>query len=501
MKKKRSNFLLLLPFFAFLLLGLPKAKADLNHSLFLKSDGSLWAMGANTTGQLGDGTTTNRNSPVQVAASGVIQTARGINYSLFLKSDGSLHAMGANFQHQLATAIGAGSIANSPVQLLASGVTQVAAGAAYTLFLKSDGSLHAMGANWYGQLGDGTTTTRSSPVQVVSSSVTQIAAGGNRSLFLKSDGSLWAMGGNGYGQLGDGTTTNRTSPVKIVDSDVTQIAAGFEHTLFLKSDGSLHAMGNNNSGQLGDGTTTDRTSPVQVVASGVALIAVGRSRNHSLFLKSDGSLHAMGGNDYGQLGDGTTIQRTSPVQIVSSGVTQVATGGYCSLFLKSDGSLWGMGSNGSGQLGDGTTTDRHTPVKIVDSGVVRLPDVPGNLSFGPGGNSSSGGGNSSSGGDGSSSGGGLYPVPYAGKVAVNGENFSGTAKFTFSIVEANGTTHWMNGADADKIIEVPVTGGRYLVLLGGQGMNPLPTSPRTSASPPPPTPSPPRSPDGSCPAP
>jgi formylglycine-generating enzyme required for sulfatase activity len=68
-----------------------------------------------------------------------------------------------------------------------------------------------------------------------------------------------------------------------------------------------------------------------------------------------------------------------------------------------------------------------------------------------------------------------YPVPYAGKVAVNGENFSGKAKFTFSIVEANGTTHWINGADADEIIEVPVTGGRYLVLLGGQGMNPLPT--------------------------
>ena len=158
-----------------------------------------------------------------------------------------------------------------------------------------------------------------------------------------------------------------------------------------------------------------------------------------------------------------------------SGVTQIAAGDAHSLFLKSDGSLYAMGWNNYGLLGDGTTTQRTSPVQVVDSGVVRLPEVPGNLSFGPGGNSSSGGGTSSSGGGGSSSGGGLYPVPYAGKVAVNGENFSGVAKFTFSIVEANGTTHWINGADADEIIEVPVTVGRYLVLLGGQGMNTLPT--------------------------
>ena len=92
------------------------------------------------------------------------------------------------------------------------------------------------------------------------------------SLFIKSDGSLWAMGNNNYGQLGDGTTTQRSSPVQIVSSGVVQVAAGFEHSLFIKSDGSLWAMGNNIYGRLGDGTTTQRSSPVQIVSSGVVQV-------------------------------------------------------------------------------------------------------------------------------------------------------------------------------------------------------------------------------------
>ena len=120
-----------------------------------------------------------------------------------------------------------------------------------------------MGNNDYVQLGDGTTTQRNSPVQVVASGVTQIATGYYHSLFLKADGSLWAMGKNDDGQLGDGTTTNRNSPVQVVASDVTRIAAGCFHSLFMKTDGSLHGMGRNTIGQLGDGTTTNRSAPVK----------------------------------------------------------------------------------------------------------------------------------------------------------------------------------------------------------------------------------------------
>ena len=93
----------------------------------------------------------------------------------------------------------------------------------------------------------------------------------------------------------------------------------------------------------------DRSTPVQIESSGVTAVSAGG--NHSLYVKSDGSLWAMGGNNYGQLGDGTTSNRNVPVQIESSGVIVVSAGGWHSLYIKSDESLWGMGSNGFGQLG------------------------------------------------------------------------------------------------------------------------------------------------------
>jgi len=195
--------------------------------------------------------------------------------------------------------------------------------------------------------------------------VTNIATGclAEHSLFLKSNGSLWAMGKNYYGALGDGTYgagTNRSE--QIVTGGVTAIAVGGNHTLFLKSAGSLWATGDNRYDQLGDGTTNNVNLPEQIVANGVTAISAGGW--HSLFLKSDGSLWGMGYNDYGQLGDGTTYSTSRPEQIVASGVVAIAAGGYHSLFLKSDGSLWGMGINYSGELGDGFV-DSSSPWGIL----------------------------------------------------------------------------------------------------------------------------------------
>jgi alpha-tubulin suppressor-like RCC1 family protein len=331
-----------------------------SHSLFLKSDGSLWGMGQNGYGQLGDGTFNwyyNRtNRPEKIVASNVVAIAAGGMHSLFLKSDGSLWAMGYNGSGQL----GDGTLnqTNKPEEIIASGVTAIAAGDLHSLFLKSDGSLWAMGCNADGQLGDGTFDNTNQPQEIVASGVTAIAAGGAHSLFLKSNGSLWAMGCNLYGQLGDGTSNAVTNqPEEIVAGGVTAIAAGGTfvegdgHSLFLKSDGSLWGMGQNGYGQLGDGTHNDTNQPEEIVASGVMAIAAGA--HHSLFLKSDGSLWAMGANYPGQLGDGSLLGTNQPDEIVASNVVAIAAGAIHSLFLKSDGSLWGMGRNLEGELGDG----------------------------------------------------------------------------------------------------------------------------------------------------
>ena len=335
-----------------------------DHSLFLKSDGSLWAMGANYYGQLGDGTFNSTNRPEQIVSDGVVAIAAGVVHSLFLKSDGSLWAMGNNFSGQLGD--GTFNTTNQPEQIVSSGVVAIAGGVYHSLFLKSDGSLWAMGRNLEGELGDGTFNNTNRPEQIVSSGIVAIAGGDFHSLFLKSDGSLWGMGFNAGGQLGDGTSgdynyTNR--PEQIVSAEVVAIAAGGYHSLFVKSDGSLWAMGYNNRGQIGDGTFnySGVTRPEQIVTSNVVAIAAGDI--HSLFLKSDGSLLATGDNYYGQLGDGSTLNYTNlPEQIVASGVVAISseTQAGHSLFLKSDGSLWAMGANFNGQLGDGFTNSNSS---------------------------------------------------------------------------------------------------------------------------------------------
>jgi alpha-tubulin suppressor-like RCC1 family protein len=336
-----------------------------DHSLFIKSDGSLWGMGNNNEGELGDGTSGVLNwayrsiySPQEILTNGVTAVAAGGMHSLILKSDGSLWATGYNESGQLGDSTITGT--NRPDEIISSGVTAIAAGEDHSLFLKSDGSLWAMGFNADGQLGDGTYDDTNQPQEIVVSGVTAIAAGSVHSLFLKSDGSLWAMGCNEYGQLGDGTFNSTNQPEEIVTSNVIAIAAGGNydgsgHSLFIKSDGSLWAMGSNYEGQLGDGTTNSgnyvTNLPEEIVTSNVVAIAAGAW--FSLFLKSDGSLWAMGNNADRQLGDGAFTSSLQPVEIVDSNVVAIAAGADHSLFLKSDGSLWGMGDDGAGELGDG----------------------------------------------------------------------------------------------------------------------------------------------------
>ncbi len=336
-------------------------------SLSLKSDGTVWAWGYNSNGQLGDGTTTDRAAPVQVSGlSGITAVSAGEDsYSLALKSDGTVWAWGSNIYHELGA--GVSSDQYTPVQVLdLSGVTAVAAAVAHSLALKSDGTVWAWGLNSDGELGDGTTINRTTPVQVSGlSNITAVSAENGHSLALRSDGTVWAWGSNNVGQLGDGTTTNRTTPVQVGGLSgvtITALAAGWIYSLALASDGTVWAWGSNNMGQLGDGTTTNRTTPVQVGGlSGVT--AVASAYESSLALKSDGTVWAWVYNTHGELGDGTTSKRPTPVHVRGlSGVRAVAAGDRHGLAQKSDGTVWAWGVNSHGQLGDGTTTERHTPV-------------------------------------------------------------------------------------------------------------------------------------------
>lgn len=340
-----------------------------HHTLVVKSDGTVWGWGYNGYGQIGDGTTTSpRKTPVQTSGlTSATSVAAGVYHSLALKSDGTVWAWGYNGYGQLGD--NTTTQRTSPVQVL-TGATAIAAGDYHSVAVKSDGTVWAWGYNANGQIGDNTQVNKSVPTQVSSlSSVSTVGAGAAHTLAVKTDGTAWAWGNNGSGRLGDNTTTQRLTPVQVSGlSSAVSISGGSAHSLAVKSDGTLWAWGYNYYGQLGDSSNTQRLTPVQV--SGLTSVSsASAGYAHSLAVKTDGSAWAWGYNNYGQLGDGTTTDRNAPVQVtdVSTISAVAASSQYHSAAVTTDGVVWTWGYNNYGQLGDGTTVTRKEPVAISDT--------------------------------------------------------------------------------------------------------------------------------------
>jgi alpha-tubulin suppressor-like RCC1 family protein len=336
--------------------------AGSSHTLGIERDGKLWAWGYNADGQLGDGTYTGRNSPVQIGSDKWTRISAGNFYTLGIKQDGTLWAWGFNADGQLGD--GTNSYRNTPVQIGTGKWISVTAGYAHTLGIKQDGTLWAWGFNADGQLGDGTNTNRNTPVQIGTGKWISITTGDFHTLGIKQDSTLWAWGDNFYGQLGDGTNTNRNTPVQIGNDKWSSITCGSNHTLAIKQEGTLWAWGQNNTGpgQLGDGTNTNRNAPVQIGADKWISITTGYL--HTLGIKQEGTLWAWGRNDFGQLGDGSYANRNTPAQIGSDKWTSITAGVGHTLGIKQEGTLWAWGRNNFGQLGDGTAIRKNTPVRL-----------------------------------------------------------------------------------------------------------------------------------------
>jgi alpha-tubulin suppressor-like RCC1 family protein len=247
-------------------------------------------------------------------------------------------------------------------------VKQVSAGYLHSLALKEDGTVWAWGWNGLGQLGDGTTADRRTPVQVKGlTDIVSVSAGAFHSLAVRRDGTLWAWGWNAYGQLGTGTTLDHVKPVQVPGIRATDASAGYLHSLAIGTDKKVRAWGWNGFGQLGDGTLTDRRTPV--VVSGLANgSGVSAGWFHSLAI-NNGYVAAWGWNGLGQLGTGDTLDRLLPVrppELTQVHTDTVSAGFGHSLSRSFHGnSTYAWGWNAFGQLGDGSTVDRTTPVRIA----------------------------------------------------------------------------------------------------------------------------------------
>ncbi|MCP4134920.1 MAG: hypothetical protein GY754_28355 [bacterium] len=344
-----------------------EVSAETKHMLLLKSDGTVLAWGYNYYGQLGNGTTTNSSTPIPVSGlTDVIAVQTGSYHSLALKSDGTVWAWGYNYG-QLGT--GSSSLEKTPVQITSlSNIIHIEAGNNHSFAIQSDGTVWAWGDNNYGELGDGTTSTQHFPVRVTAiTDIKMIYASSSFSIAIKSDGTVWAWGYNYYGQLGDGTRTNNSTPTQLTAlSDITSVSVGQYHCIALKSDGTVWAWGYNSQGQLGTGITSSIEGVVQAsTLSDITAIAAGY-RDHSLAIKSDGTVWAWGSNSQGQLGNnGSTTLPTPTVIPTLSGVTKISAGEYLSAAIKSDGTAWVWGYNYYGQLGDGTTTLKRAPILVA----------------------------------------------------------------------------------------------------------------------------------------
>jgi alpha-tubulin suppressor-like RCC1 family protein len=356
--------------------------AGVNHTCALLSDRSVKCWGNNFYGELGDGSTTDRATPTGVTGLGGLelqQIAAGRGHTCAVISDGSVRCWGDNANGQL----GDGSTTDRTTPVSVSGLSglsvhSVAAGGAHTCAVISDGSVRCWGDNANGQLGDGTTIDRTSPVQVSLGglNVHSITAGGAHACAIISDGSARCWGNNMYGQLGDGSTTDRLIPTEVAGLNglsVLEISAGYYYTCARMSDGYVRCWGDNMYGPLGNGTDTGiLTLPTTVLGlSGLNVLEITAEGFHTCARISDGSLRCWGNNMYGQLGRGagSTVATFVPATVVGLeglSVQHVCAGGGHTCAAIEDGSVRCWGDNQYGQLGAGTSTGTSMiPVTVV----------------------------------------------------------------------------------------------------------------------------------------
>ena len=347
------------------------------------TENKLFGLGNNTYGILGQNSTSQRSSPVQITGvtwNGTISPGGGYYNASLSKTDGTLWSWGYGGKGQLG--VNNRTTYSSPVQV--PGTTwssAVSVGYHYMAAIKTDGTLWSWGGMNDGNLGHNNETQYSSPVQIPGTSWPKtgdkkMAAEVSGMRVVKTDGTLWAWGNNAHGGLGDNSRTNRSSPSQVGGgTDWATVMAGGEYSsAAIKTDGTLWTWGNNAYGQLGDNSVVYKSSPVQVPGTTWSLCAAADLT--MLAIKTDNTLWSWGNNSYGELGQGQDgeLNMSSPTQV--PGNWSYVVGNLINHnvhAIKTDGTLWAWGRNSTGALGQNTVLDRSSPVQVgADTGYLKM---------------------------------------------------------------------------------------------------------------------------------
>ena len=329
--------------------------------------------GDNELGELGNGTYVASNIPVDVSGltSGVSLITNGPNYTCAITISGGAKCWGYNGYGQL----GNGTIVNSNIPIdvtgLTSGVSKISSNEFSTCAVTTSGAVKCWGGNFNGNLGNGTTVDSSTPVNVtgLSSGVASISVGHDHACAVTTAGAAKCWGWNMYGQLGNGMNATSLIPVNVsgFGSGVASISNGEVHTCAKLDTGEVKCWGYNGYGQLGNGTTVNSNIPVNVTGLTSGVAGISSRSSHTCAVTTAGGVKCWGRNSDGQLGNGTTTNSLipSPVAGLTSGVASIASGEFHACAMMADGYSKCWGQNFAGKLGNGTTVNSNTPVDVL----------------------------------------------------------------------------------------------------------------------------------------
>lgn len=353
-----------------------RLSANQQHTCALTAADGVKCWGSNSSGQLGDGTQVTRLTPANVVGlgNGVIAVSTGIFQTCALTSVGSVKCWGFNGHGQLGDGTTQDRLTPTDVVGLGNGIISISVGRFHTCALTNTNGVKCWGANGQGQLGDGTTLGTSQqqhmPVDVAGlSGVVALSAGDFHTCAVIRTGGVKCWGDNSAGQLGDGTTQRRLRPFDVIalNGAVMTVSTGVSRTCAVTTAGAAKCWGDNRAGPLGDGTQVNRLTPVDVTGLNNGILQVAAGFDNTCALSTSGGVKCWGQNLNGVLGDGTTQNRLTPTDVtgLSNGAVAVSTGSAHSCALTSAPGLKCWGAISLLGIGVGTTAMQPTPVDVA----------------------------------------------------------------------------------------------------------------------------------------